>query len=71
VSVSGARSALGAVVAAVDGGGPAAKAGIPPGDIIASIEGRQTSGRVSRDHTAGGGGTTNVDVRLGTHPDGG
>ncbi len=78
--------APGAVVAAVDRGGPADKAGISPGDLILSIEGQRTTGpqdvaSVLASHQPGGkvsveirpadgGSAKTVDVRLGTYPGG-
>ncbi len=87
VRLAGSMGSPGAVVAAVDNGGPADKAGISPGDIILSIEAQRTTGpqdvaSVLASHQPGdevsieirpgdGGGTKTVDVRLGTYPSGG
>ena len=76
-----------AVVASVDAGGPAAKAGMKPGDVILSLESRHMTGpqdvasvlasskpgdTVSvQIRSAAGGTSKTLHVRLGTYPGGG
>ena len=86
VSLGGSPQVQGAVVAAVQSGGPADKAGIRPGELIVGIAGHNVTSpsdvisilaslkpgqQVSVKLKSSGGGTKSVQVTLGQYPSGG